>query len=110
MPHIGAQELIIILVIVLIIFGAKRVPELGRSLGSGMRNFKDAVTGGDGGEDEQRDPRPVPEPAGLPAPSTGTAQDPPPEPAPTADPAPAGSGAREEVTTDTAPRAGDADR
>ena len=50
---IGATELIIILVIVLVLFGAKRLPELGRSLGGGMREFKDSVTGkGDGkGED-----------------------------------------------------------
>lgn len=42
---IGATELIIILVIVLVLFGARRLPELGRSLGSGMREFKDSVTG-----------------------------------------------------------------
>ena len=42
---IGATELIIILVIVLVLFGAKRLPELGRSLGGGMREFKDSVTG-----------------------------------------------------------------
>src|SRR3954447_9858 len=42
---IGPLELIIVLVIVLIIFGPKRLPGLGRSLGSGMREFKDSVTG-----------------------------------------------------------------
>jgi sec-independent protein translocase protein TatA len=47
---IGTTELIIILVIVLVLFGASRVPELGKSLGAGMRNFKDAVTGR-GGDD-----------------------------------------------------------
>jgi len=40
-------EIIIILVIVLIIFGPKRLPDLGRSLGRGMREFKDSVTGKD---------------------------------------------------------------
>jgi sec-independent protein translocase protein TatA len=45
MPNIGAPEIIIILVVVLIIFGPKRLPDLGRSLGSGMREFKDSVTG-----------------------------------------------------------------
>jgi sec-independent protein translocase protein TatA len=49
---IGATELIIILVIVLVLFGAKRLPELGRSLGGGMREFKDSVTG-KSGDDEQ---------------------------------------------------------
>ena len=53
MPNIGPMELIIVLVIVLLVFGAKRVPELGRALGSGMRNFKDSVTGKDDGEEEK---------------------------------------------------------
>jgi sec-independent protein translocase protein TatA len=47
MPNIGALEIAIILVIVLIIFGPKRLPDLGRSLGRGMREFKDSVTGKD---------------------------------------------------------------
>jgi sec-independent protein translocase protein TatA len=42
---IGPTELIIVLVIVLVIFGPKRLPGLGRSLGSGMREFRDSVTG-----------------------------------------------------------------
>ncbi|MBJ7472274.1 MAG: twin-arginine translocase TatA/TatE family subunit [Solirubrobacteraceae bacterium] len=41
---LGPTELIIILVILLLLFGAKRLPELGRSLGGGMREFKDSVT------------------------------------------------------------------
>jgi sec-independent protein translocase protein TatA len=48
---IGPTELIIVLVIVLIIFGPKRLPDLGRSLGTGMRQFKDSVSG----KDEDRD-------------------------------------------------------
>jgi sec-independent protein translocase protein TatA len=43
----GPLEIVIILVIVLIIFGPKRLPDLGRSLGNGMREFKDSVTGKD---------------------------------------------------------------
>ena len=38
-------ELLIVLVIVLVIFGAKRLPEIGRSLGAGAREFKDGITG-----------------------------------------------------------------
>jgi sec-independent protein translocase protein TatA len=53
MPNIGPLELIIVLVIVLVIFGPKRLPGLGRSLGSGMREFKDSVTGKD--KDEERE-------------------------------------------------------
>ncbi len=47
MPNIGPLEIVIVLVIVLIIFGPKRLPDLGRSLGRGMREFKDSVTGKD---------------------------------------------------------------
>jgi sec-independent protein translocase protein TatA len=44
---IGLPELLILLVVVLIFFGPKRLPEMGRSLGKGMREFKDSVTGKD---------------------------------------------------------------
>jgi sec-independent protein translocase protein TatA len=47
MPQIGPLEIVIVLVIVLVIFGPKRLPDLGRSLGRGMREFKDSVTGND---------------------------------------------------------------
>jgi sec-independent protein translocase protein TatA len=49
---IGATELIIVLVIVLIIFGPKKLPQLGRSLGGGLREFKNSVTGKGGDDDE----------------------------------------------------------
>jgi sec-independent protein translocase protein TatA len=48
----GPLEIVIILVIVLIIFGPKRLPDLGKSLGHGMREFKDSVTGKDKDKDE----------------------------------------------------------
>src|SRR3954471_20059635 len=54
MPNIGPLELVIVLVIVLVIFGPKRLPGLGRSLGSGMREFKDSVTGKDKDEERQQ--------------------------------------------------------
>jgi sec-independent protein translocase protein TatA len=44
MGPLGWPEIIIILVVLLLLFGAKRLPEMGRSLGRGMREFKDAVT------------------------------------------------------------------
>jgi sec-independent protein translocase protein TatA len=47
MPEIGITGLIVILVVALLIFGPKRLPEIGRSLGRGMREFKDSVTGKD---------------------------------------------------------------
>jgi sec-independent protein translocase protein TatA len=52
MSNIGLPEIAIVLVIVLVIFGPKRLPSLGRSLGSGMREFKDAVTGNKKDDDE----------------------------------------------------------
>jgi sec-independent protein translocase protein TatA len=55
---IGLPEVLLVLAIVLIIFGPKRLPALGRSLGSGMRNFKESISGKDKGEDEDDDDRP----------------------------------------------------
>lgn len=52
MPNIGPLELAIVLIIALVIFGPKRLPDLGKSLGSGMREFKDSITGKD--EDEKQ--------------------------------------------------------
>jgi sec-independent protein translocase protein TatA len=54
MGPIGIPELIIVLVILLVIFGPKRLPGLGRSLGSGMREFKESVTGERKGDDDDR--------------------------------------------------------
>ena len=47
----GPEWIVVILVILLLVFGAKRLPELGSSLGKGIRTFKSAVTG----EDEKRE-------------------------------------------------------
>ncbi len=44
MPSIGPMELVIVLVLALIILGPKRLPDAGRSLGRGMREFKQAAT------------------------------------------------------------------
>jgi sec-independent protein translocase protein TatA len=51
--QIGPLEIAIVLVIVLLIFGPKRLPGLGKSLGTGMREFKDSITGKDSDADEQ---------------------------------------------------------
>ena len=42
---VSIWEILILLLVLLLIFGAKRLPEMGRSLGKGMREFKDSVTG-----------------------------------------------------------------
>jgi sec-independent protein translocase protein TatA len=59
MGPIGIPELIIVLVILLVIFGPKRLPGAGRALGTGMREFKDSLTGkgGDDGDDDEERPR-----------------------------------------------------
>ncbi|HZR93866.1 MAG TPA: twin-arginine translocase TatA/TatE family subunit [Gaiellaceae bacterium] len=44
---IGPWELLILLLVVLLVFGPKRLPEMGRSLGRGMREFKSSITGRD---------------------------------------------------------------
>ena len=45
MPNVGPMELVIVLAVALLILGPKRLPAAGRSLGQGMREFKDSVTG-----------------------------------------------------------------
>ena len=45
MPNIGPMELIIVLVVALVILGPKRLPAAGRSLGQGLKEFKDGITG-----------------------------------------------------------------
>jgi len=55
MPSIGPLELGILLLIVLIVFGPKRLPGLGRQLGSGMREFKESITGKDRDDDDDED-------------------------------------------------------
>jgi sec-independent protein translocase protein TatA len=47
MPEIGIAGVITLLIVGLLIFGPKRLPEIGRSLGRGMREFRDSVTGHD---------------------------------------------------------------
>lgn len=52
MPNIGPVELLVVLGIILLVFGPKRLPGLGKQLGTGMREFKDSITGKDKDEDQ----------------------------------------------------------
>jgi sec-independent protein translocase protein TatA len=54
-PNIGPMELIIVLVVVLLIFGPKRLPGLGKQLGTGMREFKESISGKDRDDDDDDD-------------------------------------------------------
>lgn len=45
MPNIGPMEIAIVLIIALVVFGPKKLPELGKSVGTGFREFKDGVSG-----------------------------------------------------------------
>jgi sec-independent protein translocase protein TatA len=58
MPNVGPLEIAVVLVIVLIIFGPKRLPELGKSMGHGIREFKNSISGEpdkDSPEEKQRE-------------------------------------------------------
>ena len=63
--NIGWQGAIIILIVLLVVFGPKRLPEMGRSLGRGMLEFKDSITGKD---DDENPPE-------LPATTTAQAEE-----------------------------------
>jgi sec-independent protein translocase protein TatA len=56
MPNVGPWEIILLLLLALLLFGAKRLPEIGRSMGRGMREFKDSISGKD---DDDRAELPV---------------------------------------------------
>lgn len=59
---IGPLEIGIVLLIIVVLFGAKRLPELGSGLGRGMREFKDGITGDKRGDDEKESlPAPPPD-------------------------------------------------
>jgi sec-independent protein translocase protein TatA len=58
---IGIWEMLILLLVLLLVFGPKRLPEMGRQLGRGMREFKDSVTG-TGKDDDDAAELPPPEP------------------------------------------------
>jgi sec-independent protein translocase protein TatA len=58
MPNVGPMELVLVLVVALIVLGPKKLPEVGRSLGKGMREFKDSIAGHT--RDDEDDELPAP--------------------------------------------------
>jgi sec-independent protein translocase protein TatA len=57
MPSIGPMELIIVLVIALMVLGPKKLPEVGKSLGKGMREFKESISNMGSSDDERDEPK-----------------------------------------------------
>ena len=53
--NIGPMELIVVLVIALVVLGPKKLPEVGKSRGRGMREFKDSISGMAGNDDDRED-------------------------------------------------------
>ena len=76
MPDLSPVQLIIALVIALVVLGPKRLPEVGRSLGKGIREFKDSVSGNDRDDDDDVQRR-----AGIEPPAPVAYQPPPATPA-----------------------------
>jgi sec-independent protein translocase protein TatA len=54
MPSIGPLELVVVLVIALIVLGPKKLPEVGRSVGRGMREFKESLSGDSADSDDEK--------------------------------------------------------
>lgn len=67
--QIGPLEIVLVIVVLLVIFGPKRLPSLGRSLGTGMREFKDSVSGDKKTAAETRSELPPPAPAATTTPA-----------------------------------------
>jgi sec-independent protein translocase protein TatA len=53
--NFGVWEILLLLLVLLLVFGPKRLPEMGRSMGRGMREFKDSLTGSGKDEDEEQE-------------------------------------------------------
>lgn len=58
MPNLGLPELLVILVIVILVFGAGKIPQLGKGLGEGIKNFKDAMRHGESGDKKDDESKP----------------------------------------------------
>ena len=56
MPNIGPLEIVIVLILALVVFGPKRLPELGQSMGKGIREFRGSISGVVGDEDADKQP------------------------------------------------------
>jgi len=71
MPSIGPMELVVVMIIALIVLGPKKLPDAGRALGDGIRQFKGSITG-----EQAASPAALPEPEPEPATTTVAAEEP----------------------------------
>jgi sec-independent protein translocase protein TatA len=62
MPNLGPTELIIILLIVILLFGAKKIPEIAKGLGKGIKDFKGAMKDGEAEADAKTDSKALTKP------------------------------------------------
>ena len=74
MPNVGPFELAIVLIIALVVFGPKRLPELGKSVGRGIREFKSSISGDHDDDDDEPQPQAKIESAQPPPPPSESAQ------------------------------------
>jgi sec-independent protein translocase protein TatA len=58
MPNVGPMELVLVLAVALLVLGPKKLPEVGRSLGKGMREFKDSIAGHTRDDEDEELPAP----------------------------------------------------
>jgi sec-independent protein translocase protein TatA len=56
-PNIGLPELLVILVIVVLVFGAGKLPQLGKGIGEGIKNFRDAMRHGQDSDEKKDEPK-----------------------------------------------------
>ena len=61
MPSLGVPELVVVFLIIVVLFGASRIPQIGRGIGEGIRNFKKGLKGGD------EEPEQIPEKTSTPS-------------------------------------------
>ncbi len=74
MPNVGPLELAIVLIIALVVFGPKRLPELGKSVGRGIREFKGSLSGDHDDDDDEPRPQAKIESAQPPPPPSESAE------------------------------------
>ena len=79
MPVLGFWDILIILLVALLIFGPKRLPQMGKSIGGGIREFKDSITGHVDKQDAEAEAEAA-KPAQLPPAQPATSQQPQPDP------------------------------